>query len=87
EKDPLEQWSEDLSLALPDDLAERLSLEQQLDRALAQLPPMQAAVLLAHKRDGLSYEETAEKLGISVHTVEKYLTKAKARMRALLWER
>lgn len=83
----VEEWSNDPALALPDDLAERLNLQQQLERALSQLPPMHAAVLLAHKRDGLSYEETAVKLGISVHTVEKYVTQAKARIRTMRWER
>jgi len=72
---------------LEDDKEERLNLQQQIDRAIAQLPPTHAAVLLAHKRDGLSYEECAEKLGLSVFTIEKYLTQAKARLRLLAWER
>ena len=72
---------------LPDNLAERLNLQQQIDKALAQLPPTHAAVLLAHKRDGLSYEECAEKLGLSIHTVEKYVTQGKARIRTMSWER
>lgn len=82
-----ESWSAEPSSVLPDDLADRLNLQQQLERALAQLPPTHAAVLLAHKRDGLSYEEVAEKLNLSVHTVEKYLTLAKARIRTMPWER
>jgi RNA polymerase sigma-70 factor (ECF subfamily) len=80
-------WSESPASVLPDDLADRLNLQQQLDRALAQLPPTHAAVLLAHKRDGLSYEEVAAKLRLSIHTVEKYLTQAKARIRMMPWER
>lgn len=70
-----------------DDLADRLNLQQQIDRALAQLPPTHAAVLVLHKRDGLSYEEVARELGLSVHTVEKYVTQAKARIRTMPWER
>jgi RNA polymerase sigma-19 factor, ECF subfamily len=68
-------------------LADRLNLQQQLERALSQLPSTHAAVLLAHKRDGLSYEEVAAKLNLSVHTVEKYVTQAKARIRLMSWER
>lgn len=82
-----EHSSDEPSSVLQDDLADRLNLAQQIERALAQLPPMHAAVLLAHKRDGLSYEEVAKKLGLSVHTVEKYVTQAKARIRMMSWER
>ena len=72
---------------LPDDLADRLNLQQQLERALARLPRMHALVLLAHKHRGLSYEEVAAELGLSIHTVEKYITQAKARIRTMTWER
>lgn len=82
-----DEWAEMPSCVLPDDLADRLNLQQQIDAALAQLPPTHAAVLLAHKRDGLSYEECAEKLGLSVFTVEKYITQAKARIRTMGWDR
>lgn len=87
-------WSKDAddcmespACVLPDDLADRLNLQQQIDKAMAQLPPTHAAVLLAHKRDGLSYDECAEKLGLSIHTVEKYVTQAKARVRTIGWDR
>jgi RNA polymerase sigma-19 factor, ECF subfamily len=75
------------SQVIHDDLAERLNLQQQLHRALAQLPPMHAAVLLAHKRDGLSYQEVARELNLSVHTVAIYVKQAKARIRMMAWER
>lgn len=83
----VEEWSENPTDVLPDELADRLNLQQQLQRALAQLPPTHLAVLLAHKRDGMSYEEVAQKLGLSIHTVEKYITQAKARIRTMSWER
>lgn len=82
EDDVLEEGWETLT----DDLADRLNLQQQLERALAQLPRMQALVLVAHKHRGLSYEEVAAELGLSVHTVEKYITQAKARFRTMAWE-
>lgn len=78
---------ENLAEATPDDLADRLNLQQQLVRALTQLPRMHALVLLAHKHRGLSYEEVAAELGLSIHTVEKYVTQAKARIRTMTWER
>lgn len=87
-------WSEDVdermdapACILPDDLADRLNLQQQIDAALAQLPPTHAAVLLLHKRDGLSYEEVAEKLGLSFHTVAKYVTVSKTMLRTMSWDR
>jgi RNA polymerase sigma factor (sigma-70 family) len=82
-----EDWIESPACVLPDDMADRLNLQQQIDKAMAQLPPTHAAVLLAHKRDGLSYDEVAEKLGLSVFTVEKYVSQAKARVRTMSWER
>lgn len=82
-----DDWIESPACAQPDDMAERLNLQQQIDKAMAQLPPTHAAVLLAHKRDGLSYDEVAEKLGLSRHTVEKYVTQSKARVRTMAWER
>jgi RNA polymerase sigma-70 factor (ECF subfamily) len=87
EHDESDDWLDQPSCILPDDMADRLSLQQQIDRALAQLPPTHAAVLLCHKRDGLSYMETAEKLGLSPFTVEKYLTEAKASLRTMEWTR
>jgi RNA polymerase sigma-70 factor (ECF subfamily) len=63
---------------------EQLELQNWLDRSLAQLPPTHRQVLLLVKRDGLSYEEAAAASGLSVHTIEKYLVEARARMRALL---
>lgn len=87
DSDTVDEWADTPSCILPDDLAERLNLQQQIDRALAQLPPTHAAVLLAHKRDGMSYDEVAEKLGLSIHTVEKYVTQSKARIRTMSWER
>jgi RNA polymerase sigma-70 factor (ECF subfamily) len=87
DSDDEESWSQAPASVLPDQLADRLNLQQQLERALSQLPSTHAAVLLAHKRDGLSYEEVAAKLNLSVHTVEKYVTQAKARIRLMSWER
>ncbi len=71
----------------PDDMAERLSLQRQMDAALGQLPPTHRAIFTLHKRDGYSHEEIAKKLDVSVFTVEKYLVQAKARLVSLAWDR
>jgi RNA polymerase sigma-70 factor (ECF subfamily) len=65
--------------------AERqLSARDELRRALAglnQLPPRCREVILLRKVEGLTTRETAERLGISINTVEKQMTQG---MRALV---
>jgi RNA polymerase sigma-70 factor (ECF subfamily) len=78
---------ERLDQALPDDMADRLSLQQDLKRALAQLPAMHRVVLLLVKRDGLSYEEAARKTRLNVSTVTSYVFEARARVKMLLKDR
>lgn len=63
---------------------EQLVERQRLERALRQLPKNQAKVLVLHELSGLSYAEVAAELRLSVHTVEKYLVKAKMQLRTLL---
>ena len=53
---------------------------------LHRLPPAHRNVLVLRKRDGMSYQEIAAELNISVHTVKKYLFQASARMAALVWK-
>ncbi|MAK61641.1 MAG: RNA polymerase subunit sigma-70 [Ponticaulis sp.] len=57
----------------------------QLDRILNDLPPLYRTVLLLRKRDGYSHADIAEKLGISPHTVHKYLKRALSACRTA-WE-
>ncbi len=66
-----------------DDPADRLSVEQQLHHLLEQLPAAQRAALLLAKRDGLSYEDIAARLGVTVHAVKKYVVRALAHCRAM----
>ena len=67
--------------ALSDRPDDQLALEQQLEIALKAVSPMHAAVVVLIDRDEMSQEEVAEKLGISTHTVKKYATQARARIR------
>ena len=78
----LEQLADQSAPIWETGLERGLSTSQQLDRALQQLPAMYRAVVLLQKRDGLSYTEIAEQLGLSVHTVQKYLFRALAACRA-----
>jgi RNA polymerase sigma-70 factor (ECF subfamily) len=69
------------------DPADDLEISNRLDRALALLPPTHQLVLLLVKRDGLSHTEAARTAGLSVHTIEKYVVEARARLRLMLEER
>jgi len=69
------------------DVSEALNLTHQLNAVLEQLPPLYRAVFLLRKRDGMSYAEIAHTLGISVHTVKKYLGRAVAGCRCASWDR
>lgn len=66
--------------------AENFELKNRLERALAQLSPTHQIVLLLVKRDGLSHAEAARSAGLSVHTIEKYVVDARARLRIMLEE-
>jgi len=76
-----------LKYAWPDDMAERLALQEDLRHALAQLPAAHRTVLLLVKRDGLSYEEAARKTHLSVSTVTSYVFEARAKIKMLLKHR
>lgn len=69
-----------------DPLSEELDITGQLDRALKRLPPAYRAVILMHKRDGLSFAEVAQELQLSKHTVKKYVGRALAALRAAKWD-
>lgn len=67
------------------DESEREADAEQIEQILAQLPPLYRAIFLLRKRDGLSYQEIAQQLDISVHTVKKYLARAVAKCRHARW--
>ncbi len=52
--------------------------------ALAKLPQEQRAVVILHRYQGLSYQEIAEIMGISLAAVESRLHRAKLKLAALL---
>jgi RNA polymerase sigma factor (sigma-70 family) len=80
----VDQAAAGLAHAAPDTLAEQLNLQREMDRALARLSAAHRAVLLLVKRDGLSYEEAAAAMGLTVNTVATYVMEARAKMRGIL---
>ncbi len=54
---------------------------QTLEQVLGTLPPNVRAALVWHRRDGLTYREIADKLGVSASMVKKYLQQGIARCR------
>lgn len=67
----------DLDGCITDEEAQERSLhEAELWTAVDTLPPRCREVLLLAKRDGLTYNEIALRMGISVKTVEHQMSKA-----------
>jgi RNA polymerase sigma-70 factor (ECF subfamily) len=70
------RWHQELgpdAEATSDAQMEMLALRRSMEAALAQLSPKCRAVLILHRRDGMTYEEIAERIGISSSMVKKYL--------------
>jgi RNA polymerase sigma-19 factor, ECF subfamily len=69
-----------------DEIADRLNVRAQLERALARLPDIHRALVLMCKRDGMTYEEAAAATGISVHMVEKHMIQARVKLLSMMWD-
>ena len=72
--------------ASPASGTDRVEHASSLDAMLRRLPPVQQAVLVLMKRDGKSYREIAEELGLSLNTVKKYLFLAVSHCRQHGWK-
>jgi RNA polymerase sigma factor (sigma-70 family) len=68
------------------DVWRQMNTERELGRVLSQLPAIDQAIIVLQKCDGLSYAQVAQKLGISVHTVKKYLFRALLHLRSAAWD-
>lgn len=53
-----------------------LDTQEKLDRVLRRLPRTDRVALILHRRDGLPYKAIAERMGVSAHTVKKYIGRA-----------
>lgn len=58
-----------------EDAAERAQRRQRLQALLGTLPERTRAVLVMQYRDGLSYKQIAERLGVSPHMVKKHVVR------------
>jgi RNA polymerase sigma-70 factor (ECF subfamily) len=71
------QWGEQIAVdggaSVPTE-AEALAIAGRLRSVLAELTPKCRAVLVMHRRDGMTYDEIAKALGISPSMVKKYLS-------------
>lgn len=71
---------EEMGLASPEPSPEHALNSQhelrQLEKSLQELPPLCRTAFLLRRVENLSQKEVAEKLGISVKTVEKYMTRS-----------
>lgn len=81
----------DITQVLPELEAPQASAEEEVERTrrqhrisamLDRLPQRCKAVLVMQHRDGMSYAEIAERLGVSTHMVKKYVVKALTLCRA-----
>jgi RNA polymerase sigma-70 factor (ECF subfamily) len=61
-------------------------MKENADRIIEQLPEKRKEIFRLRRQEGLSYNEIAEKLGISVKTVEDHMMKANRFLRKHLRE-
>jgi RNA polymerase sigma-70 factor (ECF subfamily) len=84
--DPPDQIDSNPALATPDDLMERMSTQQQLQRMLSRLPAMYRTILLMRLCDGASYSEIGASVGLSPGTAERYFFRAMNTVRSGQWK-
>lgn len=65
-------------------LLEQRDLLNRLEQAMLRLKPKTREIFMAHRLDGLSYAEIAERTGLSVKGVEKQMCKAIAQLDRML---
>ncbi len=83
---PSEEPTADLELNVSDVTQELagIDLQEQIDRAIDQLPEKCRMVFVLSRYDELSYKEIADQLGIAEKTVENQVVKALKRLRIAL---
>lgn len=70
-------------LGVTEDDTAHIDDARDVEWILSQLPPLYRAVLQLRKTEGFSYGEIAQELGISVHTVKKYMHSALVQCRLI----
>lgn len=59
-----------------EDGTKTLDTQEKLDRVFKRLQRTDRVALILQRRDGLSYKAIAERMGVSPHTVKKYICRA-----------
>jgi len=80
----VDDWSVQESLGEIPELDGQVDTKQRLARlreVLGQLPPRWRAAVLLQYREGLTYQQIADRLGVSTHMVKKYLSQGLANCR------
>ncbi len=72
-----------LSQVSPQYLMEEAEFKEKLERAISALPDNQRTIFLMNRIDKMKYREIAEKLGISIKTVEKRMGKTLIELRKI----
>jgi len=72
---------------LPDEFVERQELNHLIQAGINQLPAEQRMVLVLSDVQGLSYQEVAEVLDLSLGTVKSRLSRGRAKVRGFLLDR
>ncbi|MBL8271090.1 RNA polymerase sigma factor [Steroidobacter sp.] len=75
EVDGLKRWADEVGVdsEAGDSDADSSVVSERVTQVLKGLSPKCRAVLVMHRRDGMTYDEIAERLGISSSMVKKYL--------------
>jgi RNA polymerase sigma-70 factor (ECF subfamily) len=68
----------------PDELVERADVRRAIDEALAALPPTYRGALIMRHREGMSYEEIAEVLGLPLGTVKARIHRGREKLQQSL---
>lgn len=76
---------EQLSTRTSEDAGAELTAEEFLMHLLEQLPPMYGAVLVLHLRDGLTYKQIGERLGVTTRSVKRHMEHVLAHLRRAQW--
>ena len=81
---PLSATIEDVAWPAPSARLEAAELAARVRRAVDALPPTQRAAVLLFRFEGLSYEDIAATLDLSLQAVKSLLNRAKSRLHVLL---
>lgn len=80
---------DEVDLVAPDQIRalEARDTLRRVEQATLRLRPLTREIFMAHRLDGYSYQEIAERTGLSVKGVEKHMSRAIAKLHRLLAER